>query len=375
MSPPRATPSTCAAPAASTTSSRCASGRGRRCSGCTFRPPTAPRSMRCTPRPRRWAPRSARRRAAPASAGGGYGFRVSTPEGHPISISSDVAPHAEAIDDRSRPTKLTHVVLNSAEVEKQTAFFLDVLGFKWSDSTFMMDFVRCCSDHHSVAFARGNGPTLNHMAYEMPNIDGLMSGAGRVRKSGYEIMWGVGRHGPGSNVFSYFVEPNGFVTEYTTEVEQVGDNYVGHDADWWKAAESVPVPLEHGGRAVRVRAQGDVGRTVRGREPALRAGDGQGARPLTSSVRALRLPRAASCCVLRAVAASSGAGAELSDARGRDRRAVRGRRRQRPPGAARRRGPEQAARAVVRDAQPPGRQHQHRHAAGGEIARPTATRW
>ena len=44
-----------------------------------------------------------------------------------------------------------------------------------------------------------------------------------MRKSGYEIMWGVGRHGPGSNVFSYFVEPNGFVTEYTTEVEQVDD--------------------------------------------------------------------------------------------------------------------------------------------------------
>ena len=50
-----------------------------------------------------------------ASAGGGYGFRVSTPEGHPLSISADVAAHGEAIDDRSRPTKLTHVVLNSAE--------------------------------------------------------------------------------------------------------------------------------------------------------------------------------------------------------------------------------------------------------------------
>ena len=168
-----------------------------------------------------------------ASAGAGYGFRVGTPEGHPLSISSDLATHGEVIDDRSRPTKLTHVVLNSAEVEKQTAFFLDVLGFKWSDSTFLMDFVRCCSDHHSVAFARGNGPTLNHMAYEMPNIDGLMSGAGRVRKSGYEIMWGVGRHGPGSNVFSYFVEPNGFVTEYTTEVDQVDDSYVAHDQKYW----------------------------------------------------------------------------------------------------------------------------------------------
>jgi len=178
--------------------------------------------------------------ALEASAGGGYGFRVATPEGHPIVISSDVTEHAEAIDDKSRPTKLTHVVLNSAEVEKQTQFFLDVLGFKWSDSTFMMDFVRCCSDHHSIAFARGNGPSLNHMAYEMPDIDGLMRGAGRLRKSGYDIMWGVGRHGPGSNVFSYFVEPNGFVAEYTAEVDQVDDSYVGHDADWWKAQNVFP---------------------------------------------------------------------------------------------------------------------------------------
>lgn len=173
-------------------------------------------------------------------AGGGYGFSLLTPEGHPLTISSNVADHAEAIDDRTRPTKLTHVVLNSAEVEKQTEFFVDVLGFKLSDSTFMMDFVRCCSDHHSVAFARGNGPCLNHMAYEMPNIDGLMSGAGRLKKSGYEIAWGVGRHGPGSNVFSYFVEPNGFVTEYTTEVEQVDDSYVFHDAAYWKSLNIFP---------------------------------------------------------------------------------------------------------------------------------------
>ena len=60
------------------------------------------------------------------------------------------------------------------------------------------------------------------MAYEMENIDGLMRGAGRVRKCGFDIVWGVGRHGPGNNVFSYFVEPNGFVAEYTTEVDQVG---------------------------------------------------------------------------------------------------------------------------------------------------------
>jgi catechol 2,3-dioxygenase len=175
-----------------------------------------------------------------ADAGGGYGFRLRTPEGHPLSISSDVASHAEADNDPTRPTKLTHVVLNSADVPTQTAFFLDVLGFKWSDSTRMMDFIRCCSDHHSIAFARGNGPSLNHMAYEMPSIDSLMRGTGRLKKNGFEIAWGVGRHGAGNNVFSYFVEPNGFVTEYTAEVEQVDDSYVPHNAEYWDSLNIWP---------------------------------------------------------------------------------------------------------------------------------------
>ena len=197
-----------------------------------------------------------------ASAGGGYGFRVTTPEGHPLSISADVRGHADTIDDRSRPTKLTHVVLNSADVKNQTSFFLDVLGFKWSDSTFMMDFVRCCSDHHSIAFARGNGPSLNHMAYEMPNVDGLMRGAGRLRKNGFNIEWGVGRHGPGNNIFSYFVEPNGFVAEYTTEVEQVDDSYVSHDAQYWKDLNIWPCRWNMAGPPSDVAQAAMSGRTV-----------------------------------------------------------------------------------------------------------------
>jgi catechol 2,3-dioxygenase-like lactoylglutathione lyase family enzyme len=176
----------------------------------------------------------------PASEGGGYGFRVTSPEGHPLAISSDVAQHNDSAGQASQPIRLNHIVINSAEIEKQTSFFLDVLGFKWSDSTMMMDFIRCSANHHSIAIARGKGPSLNHMAYEMPNIDGLMRGAGRLRKNGYEIMWGVGRHGPGNNVFSYFVEPNGFVTEYTTEVDQVDDSYVSHDAKWWTDQKVFP---------------------------------------------------------------------------------------------------------------------------------------
>jgi catechol-2,3-dioxygenase len=172
----------------------------------------------------------------PKSAGGGYGFQFRTPEGQVLNISADVARHQNVNSDSSVPNKLSHVVLNSAKIDQQTSFFVDTLGFKLSDKTDMMDFVRCNADHHSIAMARGNGPTLNHCAFEMAGIDGLMRGAGRMKKHGFNVEWGIGRHGPGDNVFGYFVEPNGFVVEYTAEVQQVDEaTYQVHDANYWRA--------------------------------------------------------------------------------------------------------------------------------------------
>ena len=168
------------------------------------------------------------------AAGGGYGFRFETPDGLPMSISSDGTQHPDVVLDRSRPTKISHVVLNSANADEQMPFFIDVLGFRRSDSTHLMEFLRCCSDHHSIAIVRGSGPSLNHVAYEVPNIDGLMRGTGRVKRNGFDIEWGVGRHGPGNNVFSYFIEPNGFVAEYTTELDQIDEaTHVPQDAQYW----------------------------------------------------------------------------------------------------------------------------------------------
>jgi catechol 2,3-dioxygenase-like lactoylglutathione lyase family enzyme len=181
--------------------------------------------------------------ALAANAGGGYGFRFSTPDGMPMSISCDVQTHPTTVLDRSKPTKISHVVLNSsgAGTSEQVAFFIDALGFRLSDSTHMMEFLRCSADHHSVAIFRNKGPSLNHVAYEVPSIDGLMRGAGRVKNNGFDIEWGIGRHGPGNNVFSYFIEPDGFVTEYTTELDQLDDaTHVPQDAQYWQKV--VPTP-------------------------------------------------------------------------------------------------------------------------------------
>ena len=179
----------------------------------------------------------------PKSAGGGYGFQLKTPEGHVINIAADVTQHSNVVSDRSKPDKVSHIVLNSAKIEEQTNFFIDLLGFRLSDSTDMMDFVRCSSDHHSIAMSRGDGPSLNHMAYEVGNIDGLMRGAGRLKGSGFNIEWGVGRHGPGNNVFTYFVEPNGFVVEYTTEVQRIDGRSMSRTTEYWRV---FPIALPAG---------------------------------------------------------------------------------------------------------------------------------
>ena len=54
----------------------------------------------------------------PASAGGGYGFQFRTPEGHVLNIAADVAQHPNVVNDRSRPLKVAHVVLNSAKIDE-----------------------------------------------------------------------------------------------------------------------------------------------------------------------------------------------------------------------------------------------------------------
>lgn len=179
--------------------------------------------------------------SSPASLGtpgGGYGFSFNDPDGLSYAVISDVEQHDDASMEADRPFKLSHVVLNSDKVHDQTNYYRDALGFKVSDCTERMHFIRCSADHHSIAFAHANGPSLNHTAFEVPTHDALMRGAGRMRQKGFDVGWGVGRHGPGNNVFTYFLEPNGLVVEYTAEVEQVDDTYqAGTPEDWAKRVQ------------------------------------------------------------------------------------------------------------------------------------------
>jgi len=142
-------------------------------------------------------------------------------------------PAAPLAAQRDRPIQLSHVVLNSKDADAAERFAIEELGFRLSDRTRHMSFVRCNRVHHCIAYARAGFASLNHIAFEMADIDGVMRGIGRMRDAGFPPVWGPGRHGPGNNVFGYFVGPHGGVIEYTAEVEQVGEDYkVGGPEDW-----------------------------------------------------------------------------------------------------------------------------------------------
>ena len=132
-----------------------------------------------------------------------------------------------------RPCRLSHVNVNARDTEGTVAFLGRVFGLRLSDRSKLMAFVRCNADHHCVVVADGPVDGLNHVAFLMPGWEGVMRGAGRLVDHGTPIGWGVGRHGPGDNVFAYFVDPAGIVVEYTAEVLQVDDSYVPRGPGDW----------------------------------------------------------------------------------------------------------------------------------------------
>lgn len=155
---------------------------------------------------------------------GGEHFVVREPQGCCMEfVHGDRTKAARIVADR--PERLAHVNINSADIEKLSTFYQQVLGFRLTDRSKLMAFLCCNSDHHAVVLAEAPVNGLNHIAFLMPDLESVMRGSGRMVDHGFPIGWGVGRHGPGDNVFAYFVDPTGIVIEYTAEVLQVDDSY------------------------------------------------------------------------------------------------------------------------------------------------------
>jgi catechol 2,3-dioxygenase-like lactoylglutathione lyase family enzyme len=150
--------------------------------------------------------------------------------GHPARQAVRGCPEADLI---ARPRRLGHVLLFTSDVDRQLAFYTSVLGLKLSDRCQrIIAFLRCSTDHHNVAFLSSKGPGFHHGSFEVGGIDEIAMGALRMRESGWQPGWGLGRHVIGSNYFYYIRDPWGSFAEYFFHLDYIPESCAWEPRDF-----------------------------------------------------------------------------------------------------------------------------------------------
>ena len=134
----------------------------------------------------------------------------------------------------SRVKRIGHGVMGTTNLKKTVAWFRNTLGFIGSDDVYAGDkknlmgsFSRCDQgdtyvDHHVFFCIQGDRTGLNHLSYEVADIDDVFTGHEHMKSLGkYEHMWGMGRHILGSQVFDYWADPWGRVHEHWSDSDRL----------------------------------------------------------------------------------------------------------------------------------------------------------
>ena len=133
---------------------------------------------------------------------------------------------------RARPTKLGHVASYVEDLASSQRFYLEVMGFRFSDMIGdFFTFLRCNSDHHAVNLMESSTRVrtgLFHVAFEMRDFMHLKDQLDHLSTRGHALIWGPGRHGVGHNIFTYHRDPDGNIVELFTEIDLIFDEVDEH---------------------------------------------------------------------------------------------------------------------------------------------------
>lgn len=148
--------------------------------------------------------------------------------------------------------RLGHLVLESADPGTLYQWYNERFGLKTSDAVRLPDgspqmiFSRLDRgetyvDHHVVGFqfALDEGIRVQHIAFEVGNLDDLMSGHEHLKRRKRKHVWGIGRHLLGGQIFDYWKSPFGVIHEHWTDTDLVNETHAAQDCaisemnDYW----------------------------------------------------------------------------------------------------------------------------------------------
>ena len=122
-----------------------------------------------------------------------------------------------------RPRKLGHTNFLTAELEKQTAFYTEVLGMRVTDRLGDAGiWLHVNADHHAIAFVDKGFAHLHHFALELVDWGELRVAFDHLAQHGRWLAWGPLRHGLGRNLSGYVRVPEeDCFVEVFCDVEQL----------------------------------------------------------------------------------------------------------------------------------------------------------
>src|SRR6476469_9488945 len=134
----------------------------------------------------------------------------------------------------SHVKRIGHGVLMTPKFHATVRWFREHLGFicsddvyAWQKENLIVSLNRCDRgdnyvDHH-VFFCLNHEKTgLNHLSFEVQDIDDVAVGHGYLKQfAKYEHMWGLGRHLLGSQVYDYWADPWGRVHEHWADTDRL----------------------------------------------------------------------------------------------------------------------------------------------------------
>ncbi len=105
---------------------------------------------------------------------------------------------------------------------KALRFYTETLGMKLSDrSRGIIAFLRCNTDHHTLALLSSHAPGFHHGSFQVGSVDEIAMGAVGMAERGWQPGWGLGRHVIGSNFFYYLRDPWGSFAEYYFDLDYI----------------------------------------------------------------------------------------------------------------------------------------------------------
>jgi catechol 2,3-dioxygenase-like lactoylglutathione lyase family enzyme len=156
----------------------------------------------------------------------------------------------------SQVKRIAHAVIMTQNAKEKVKWYREMFGFIPSDEVYagtpeniIASFNRCDRgetfvDHHVFLCIEGPRAGLNHLSFEVQNIDDVMLGHEHLRKIGkYAHVWGIGRHILGSQIYDYWKDPWGRVHEHWTDTDVLNAQHApsllsaeqGLDSQWGEA--------------------------------------------------------------------------------------------------------------------------------------------